>query len=226
VSRLRKACGVIGAASVVVLLAAGSAAAHVTVNPSTATGGSYGQLTFRAPNEEAKANFTKLTIHLPAAHPLGSVSTRPLPGWKVTTTIAKLAKPITTDDGTVTQYTDSITWIATDGGVGPDQFQNFDVSVGPLPDGGTMSFSAEQTYDDGTVVKWDEPTSPGAAEPEHPAPVVTLTPASSSTTAAADGGEVTRGSTSDGVARGLAIAAIVLAVLAIASGWLTRRRAT
>ena len=35
---------------------------------------------------------------------------------------------------------------------------------------------ATQTYDDGRVVSWDQPTTDGA-EPERPAPVVRLTPA-------------------------------------------------
>jgi uncharacterized protein DUF1775 len=31
-----------------------------------------------------------------------------------------------------------------------------------------------QTYDDGTVVRWDQPRAAGAAEPEHPAPTLRL----------------------------------------------------
>ena len=34
---------------------------------------------------------------------------------------------------------------------------------------------ATQTYSDGTIVKWDQPTPPGGAEPEHPAPEIALT---------------------------------------------------
>ena len=33
-----------------------------------------------------------------------------------------------------------------------------------------MTFAADQTYSDGTVVNWNELTKAGAAEPEHPAP--------------------------------------------------------
>jgi uncharacterized protein YcnI len=197
----------------VLLVTAGVASAHVTVNPKAVTGGSYSQLTFRAPNEEAKAAFTKLTVHLPADHPLGSVSTRPLPGWQVRLTTAKLPKPIKTDDGTVTEYTDSVTWTATDGGVAPEQYQNFDISVGPLPAGGTMVFTADQTYSDGTVVHWDQHAVGGTQEPEHPAPVLTLTAVQTATQ-----------SSSDGVARGLSIAAIVVAVLAAGAAVLLRRR--
>ena len=200
-----------------VALAAAPAFAHVTVNPRTATGGGYSQLTFRAPNEEAKASFTKLTVHLPADHPLGSVGTRPLPGWTVATTTAKLPKPITTDDGTTTDYTNTITWTATDGGVAPEQYQNFDVSVGPLPDSGTMSFKADQYYSDGSVVHWDQTAEPGAAEPEKPAPVLTLT--------AADATDQAGSSDSSTVALGLSIAALVIALLTAGASLLRRKKA-
>jgi uncharacterized protein YcnI len=220
VPRLLKTTVVFVSAVILVLVTAGVAAAHVTVNPKAVAGGSYTQLTFRAPNEEAKAAFMKLTVHLPAEHPLGSVSTRPMTGWNVRLTTAKLPKPITTDDGTVTEYTNSITWTATNGGVPPEQYQNFDVSVGPLPAGGTMVFRAEQTYSDGTVVHWDQAAKAGAQEPEHPAPVLTLTSAAGPESAA------TTPSSSDGVARGLGIAALVVAVLAAGAALLSRRRRT
>ncbi len=200
-----------------VALAAAPAFAHVTVNPRTATGGSYSQLTFRAPNEEAKADFTKLTIHLPADHPLGSVSTRPLPGWTAATTTAKLAKPITTDDGTTTDYTNTITWTATGGGVPPEQYENFDVSVGPLPDSGTMTFTVDQFYSDGSVVHWDQTAAPGAAEPESPAPVLTLTAASAT--------DQKSSSDSSTVALSLSIAALVIALLTAGVSLLRRRKA-
>jgi hypothetical protein len=38
-----------------------------------------------------------------------------------------------------------------------------------------LEFKAVQTYDNGDVVRWIESTPPGGAEPEHPAPVLTLT---------------------------------------------------
>jgi uncharacterized protein YcnI len=207
------------ATAVLTLLSAASASAHVTVNPSTATGGSFTQLTFRAANEEATARFVKLVVRLPAAQPLGSVSTLPVAGWKVSTSKAKLAKPITTDDGTATEYTAAITWTATAGGVPSDQYQNFDVSAGPLPASGVMTFSAEQTYSDGTLVRWDQTTQPGAPEPPNPAPVLTLTAASPD-----DSGSAPANKTSDDVARGLGIAGIVVGVAGLAAAGIALRR--
>jgi uncharacterized protein YcnI len=213
VSRMIRFGAVFGAVGVITVLAAGSASAHVVVSPATAVGGSETQLTFRAPNEEATAHFIRLVVHLPAAQPLASLATLPIPGWTASLTKSKLAKPITTDDGTATEYTSTITWIATDGGVGPGQYQNFDVSVGPLPASGTMTFTADQTYTDGTVVHWNQIAKPGAAEPENPAPTLTLTAAVAA-----------KPSGSDGLARGLGIAGIVVGVTGLAAAGLALRR--
>ena len=47
--------------------------------------------------------------------------------------------------------------------------------MGPFPKGaGSLSLPATQTYSDGTVVKWDQPTPAGGKEPEHPAPTLKL----------------------------------------------------
>ena len=206
---------VLAAMLIAATVAAAGASAHVVVSPASAVGGSETQLTFRAPNEEATAHFTKLVIHLPSAQPLASLATRPLPGWTASLTKSKLAKPITTDDGTATEYTSTISWTATEGGIEPDQYQDFDVSVGPLPESGTMTFTAEQTYSDGTVVHWDESAKPGAPEPDNPAPTLTLT--------AATAGSGKAGS-SDGLARGLGIAGIVAGVAGLSAGGLALRR--
>ena len=197
------------------MLSGGGASAHVVVSPATAVGGSETQLTFRAPNEEAAAHFTKLVIHLPAAQPLASLATRPIPGWTASLTKSKLAKPITTDDGTATEYTSTITWTATEGGVEPDQYQNFDVSVGPLPDSGTMTFTADQTYSDGTVVHWDEVAKPGAAGAGQPGADAHFDCGSS---------RFRKPASSDGLARGLGIAGIVVGVAGLSAAGLALRR--
>jgi len=48
------------------------------------------------------------------------------------------------------------------------------VSFGPLPESGELVFTAIQTYDSGEVVKWNEVAVDDSAEPEHPAPVLTI----------------------------------------------------
>jgi uncharacterized protein YcnI len=168
-----------GAATVVAVLGfAGVAQAHVTVNPSDAVQGGYTRVAFRVPTESDTASTTKLEVNLPADKPVASVSTMPVPGWTVTTDKTKLATPIKTDDGdTITDAVTKITWTATsaDAAIRPGQFQEFPVSLGPLPKADSLVFKVLQTYSDGTIVRWiDEPVA-GQPEPEHPAPVLKLT---------------------------------------------------
>ena len=156
-----------------------AAQAHVTVNPNTAAAGSYATLVFKVPTEKADASTTKLEVDLPTAHPFTAVSYQPVAGWKTVVTTAELARPVKTEDGTITQAPVKIVWTATPGAaIKPGQFQQFPVSVGVVPDVPSVSFTALQTYSDGSVVKWDQPTKTGAAEPEHPAPVLTIGAAS------------------------------------------------
>ena len=94
----------------------------------------------------------------------------------MTTQTRKLAQPIKNDDGEqVTSVVSQVTWKATGDGIVPGQYQDFDLSLGTLPDKGKMVFNATQTYSDGTVVNWNEVSADKSVEPEHPAPTLVLT---------------------------------------------------
>ncbi|HET7068570.1 MAG TPA: YcnI family protein [Nocardioides sp.] len=208
------------------LLLAAPGWAHVTVNPREAVQGGYTALSFRVPNETDDTSTTKVEVFLPQEHPLASVSVRPHPGWHAKVVTKKLATPLSTDDGEVTDGVYSITWTpdrAKDA-LQPGQYDEFDVSVGPLPEVSSLTFKTLQTYSDGTVVRWiDQPAAAGQPEPEHPAPVLTLLPAS------ADPASASAGSESDG-SDGTATTALVLSIVALllgAGAWgtsLLRRR--
>ena len=159
-----------------VLLLAGTASAHVTVNAPGATQGGFAKLTFRVPTERDVPT-TKLEVAFPADSPLAFASVKPHPGWTYKVVKAKLAEPIKSDDGDVTEAVSTITWTATDGGIKPGEFDEFEVSAGPLPEKDTMTFKALQTYSDGDVVRWIE----DGADAEHPAPVLKLAAATDST---------------------------------------------
>jgi uncharacterized protein YcnI len=175
----RSALALMGALILVVLLAA-PAFAHVTVSPETAVQGSDAVLTFNVPNELDSATTTKVEIGFPADHPIADVSVLPVAGWTATVAMTKSAKPIKTDAGSSDQRVGTVTW--TGGQIQPGQFEQFTVSVG-LPDAtADLAFPAVQTYSDGTTVRWVEPTPPGGAEPEHPAPVLSLTKTSGGST--------------------------------------------
>jgi uncharacterized protein YcnI len=185
---LRNAFVVAAAVALGVLGFAGAADAHVTVDPDTATQGGYARIAFRVPTESDTASTTKLDVQLDTSHPVASVSTMPVPGWTAQTTTAQLATPLTDDDGNkITEAVSQITWTATsaDTAIKPGQFQEFPVSLGPLPKTGKLVFKVLQTYSDGSVVRWIDEAAAGQAEPEHPAPVLNLTAASDDATPAA-----------------------------------------
>jgi uncharacterized protein YcnI len=215
------------AGATVLVLVAAPGWAHVTVEPGTATQGGYTALSFRVPSESDSASTTKIQLFLPQDHPLASVSVRPHPGWKATVVTRKLDAPLTTDDGQVTEAVASITWTAVgpEDALKPGQYDDFDVSVGPLPDVPTLTFKVLQTYSDRSVVRWiDPPAAKGQPEPEHPAPTLTLLPASAATSTGP--GAAATGPGSDGratTALVLSIVAVVLGLGALVTALLRRR---
>ena len=156
------------------LLAAGAAAAsaHVHVDSDDPAAGGYSHLTFNVPNESETAKTSKLEVTLPADTPFTSVSVKPVEGWTAVITTSDLPKPVTIAGATVTKAPSSVVWTADAAHqIGPNEYQAFALSVGVLPDAGTtVTLPTAQTYTDGTIVKWDEKTVEGQAEPEHPAP--------------------------------------------------------
>lgn len=220
---------------------AGAASAHVTVNPNTAAGGSYSKLTFRIPTESDTASTRKVVVYFPDDHPFASASVKPHPGWSFTVKDHKLSTPITSDDGQVTEAVQKIVWTATSAAsqIKPGEFDEFDVSVGPMPDSGTVVFKALQYYTDGSVVRWIEPSVAGQDEPEHPAPVLTITaatdaPSAGASAAATSGSGATADATPISATTGddddstaplvLSIVAVVLAAGSLALSVVRRKR--
>jgi uncharacterized protein YcnI len=189
--RLRRPAAVatltLAAVATAVLGLAGPASAHVTINPKEATQGGYGRFAFRVPNESSTASTAKVEVVLPENAPVGSVSTMPVPGWTVQVEKRKVDPPIEVHGSQLTEAVAKLTWTASaDGGVKPGEFQEFPVSMGPLPQVDQMVFKVLQTYSDGEVARWIEEPTPGGEEPEHPAPVLTLAAASASAAPAAN----------------------------------------
>jgi uncharacterized protein YcnI len=223
---------VVGIAATAVLLLAGPAAAHVTVNPSNATQGGYTKVAFRVPNEKSDAQTVKLEVSLPTETPIASVSLRPLAGWTGVTETTKLATPIKTDDGDeITEAVTKITWTAdASSAIKAGQFQEFEVSMGPLPEADQVVFKALQTYSDGDVVRWIEEPKAGGTEPEHPAPVLKLAKGTGSdqhadTAANTDTVSASAGDSGDGPGIALGIAGIVLGLIGLVAGLLAYRKA-
>jgi len=215
-----------------------SAGAHVRVVPESTTAQGWTTLTFRVPNESDTAVTTGLAVELPTATPLLFVSTKPVPGWTATVEEAELPEPVEVHGATITQAPVRVVWTAAPGAeIAQGQFQEFEISAGPLPEAGTtIVLPADQTYSDGTVVSWDE-VAQGDEELDRPAPVFTTTDddQASDAPAAGAGAELQAaggaapvpartgsGDRSDPVARGLAAAALLAALVALAVTW--RRR--
>lgn len=168
-----------GVAASTVLLIAGPAAAHVSVQPvGEAAKGGYATLNFKVPNERDQASTVKLEVSFPADHPLSSVTPQAVPGWDIKIDKSKLDKPLEVHGKKITEAVSKVTWTADDSEIAPGYFQQFPVSVGALPeDADQLVFKAIQTYDNKEVVRWIEEPTEGGDEPDSPAPVLKLSAA-------------------------------------------------
>ena len=155
---------------------AGTAWAHVEIEPSSAPKGSDAVLTFVVPNEKDNATTVKVTVQFPSDHPIADALVQSMSGWNSDVATFHVDTPIHTDNGDVNTAVKSVTWTATDGkGVTKDHFGEFAVSVGLPGDADSLTFPTIQTYSDGSTVSWVQQTVPGGPEPDDPAPVLTLT---------------------------------------------------
>lgn len=215
------------------LLGAGIASAHVSANiygDQPAKGG-YGTIFFRVPNEDATQGTVKLEVDIKPEYGIGKVRTKPIPGWTAEVSSSPLANPVTTASGTkITEAVTKIVWTAQAGTkIGKNEFQEFEISGGPLPaDVDQLEFPAIQTYDGGKVVSWNQPTPASGEEPEHPAPTVKLAAAKGGhgQPAATTEAKATDAPSSDTTARWLGGAGILVGALGlgVGAGSLLRRR--
>jgi uncharacterized protein YcnI len=206
---------------------AGPASAHVRILPSNAqVGAELTELSFSVPNERSDATTTGIEVAFPTSQPLAFAAVQPIPGWKVQVEKRKLATPLKSDDGPVTEAVTKINW--TGGSIKPGEYQDFYISIGSMPDKpANMVFKVLQTYSDGSVVRWIDLTPASGEEPEHPAPVLTVTaaaPAGQAAPAATDAtasrtttkAAATTSASTDWTTRGLAGAGLLIALIAAA----------
>lgn len=212
----------------VALLLPASALAHVSIHPNTVPTGAFATLEFRVPNEMENSNTVKLAVQLPP----GFIDATPeyMPGWSSKVKLAKLAKPVKTDDGLQTEQVSEIIWTGSgsQGKIPPGDFLNFPISVSmPGKAGQVLTFKALQYYDNGQVVRWIGPPSS-----DSPAPTVDITaaggviedvaggeagPAGKGPTGTASATESSSGG-SNGASKGLAITALIVGALGLIAG--------
>jgi uncharacterized protein len=211
------------------LLVPAVAQAHVSLHPNEVPTGSFATLNIRVPNEMESANTVKLAVQVPPG--FLDISTEYMPGWTSKVLTSKLAKPVQTDDGEVTEQVREIVWTG-DGKQGlipPGQFLNFPISTEvPGKEGEELTFKVLQYYDNGEVVRWI-----GGPSSEEPAPQIDVTAPGgvlqdvagseaappSPSSAPSEGGETTSSSSSgDSASKGLGIAALIVGALGLIAG--------
>jgi periplasmic copper chaperone A len=207
------------AALAAALLLPAAAQAHVTLHPDALpAGGNDTLLSVRVPNERDDASVTKVDMQMPPG--FAEASVQPVAGWTANVQHVKLATPIKTDDGEITEGVGQITWTATGKGIPIDGFQDFNLDI-LVPDkaGTTLTFKAVQTYSNGKVVRWIGPESS-----ENPAPTLKLTaggnegtaaPAATTASAAPAATATAAPAKSDSNSNGLAIAALIVGALGL-----------
>lgn len=218
-------------ATVGALLAPAVAQAHVSLHPNEVPTGAFATLEIRVPNESEDANTVKLAVQFPPG--FLDVPTEYMPGWTAEVKTSKLAKPVQTDDGEVTEQVREIVWTGhgEQGRIPPGQFLNFPISTEvPGKAGEELTFKTLQYYDNGEVVRWI-----GPPESEEPAPQIAITaaggvlqdaagsetapPAPAEVAAGSEAAEPATGSGSGGGAsKGLAIAALLVGALGLLAG--------
>jgi len=202
------------AGSAVLLLTAAPAAAHVeaTVSEGAQAGGDPVTVTFSAEAERSSAGISAIKVQLPEGILPEWVTLESGPaGWALDLTadgyeLAGAALPA----GTAAEYA---------------------IRIGTLPpDRTTLVFKTLVDYSDGSEDAWSEQPTPYGAEPENPAPTLTVAPAAvtsapassiaAPTTSAATSGaadatatDTEEASSGAGVARWLTIGVLVVAVV-------------
>jgi len=139
------------------MLFAGMASAHVTVQPKQTMQGSYEVFTVRVPSEK-EGLFTK-KIKVTVAQGAAVSRVEPKPGWSY-----ELEKAA---DETIT----SVTWTAEGEGLARTEFTEFRMSGKVADDAKELVWKAYQTYSDGDVVEWV-----GAPDASYPASVTSILP--------------------------------------------------
>lgn len=203
----------------VFVMGASTAAAHVTVDPSNTTAGSYAVLTFAVPHGCDGSATTEVAIKIPEN--VRSVTPTVNPGWTIDKKMVTLDAPVADAHGNeITQRVDQVVYTALT--ALPDDMRDaFELSV-QLPDtpGESLTFPTIQTCEQGDA-NWIEIADNDEAALEHPAPAFVITAAGSGV----DAGDSSATATAQAVAdEGTSITnivswtALIISVIAVIVG--------
>jgi periplasmic copper chaperone A len=217
-----------------VLLTTAAAQAHISLHPNTIPAGAFVTLDVRVPGEQEGAYIKKVDVLFPQG--FTGVDYENVAGWNTKIIESKLATPIKEDGETIDTEVSRIVWTWTGplGKVNNGQFIDFPLSLA-IPGNATgkaLEFRTVQTYSNGQVVHWIEPSLAA----EHPAPRIDVTAKggviedvagdeagpeagqTSSSQSAPTPAPATAKSTSTGASKGLAIAALIVGALGLLIG--------
>lgn len=210
-----------------------AAMAHVSIDPGQAEAGSYALITVKVPNESETEKTNRVELKLPTDTPFTSVRFVSVPGWDAELVRTELPEPVMVGDSEITEAVTSIIWTAQPGSeVGDGALLLLPISLGPVPDVGSVVLAADQTYTDGSVVSWSD-TEEGA---EKPAPILYVNDEAvghhdddvdgdegDQNSEHADADMTTAAASSDPVARGLGIAGLVAGLGGLVAAFAFRR---
>ncbi|HJQ45290.1 MAG TPA: DUF1775 domain-containing protein [Amycolatopsis sp.] len=169
-TRLVRAVTVVLVAAIGLLAPASPATARVSIVPDHATGGDTETFAFRLANERPDTTSTRLELVFPQDPPISYAKVDPFPGWTMTINPRPLNPPVKVGDRVVSQVVGSL--VIDGGAVKPHQFEQFQVTLGPLPRDGKLVFQSIQTFANGAVERLDTPPAPG--QTTAAAPVITI----------------------------------------------------
>jgi uncharacterized protein YcnI len=223
-NRIATTAAALAAGIALALAAPLAASAHVTVTPDAAAPGSYALVTVKVPNESETATTNRIEVTLPADTPFTSVRYVPVAGWTTELVRTTLPEPVKVGENEITEAVTSMVWTAQPGfEIGAGQLGLFPLSLGPVPDLGSLALPTEQGYSDGTTVSWNEEGD----DAEHPAPVLFITdaPVGHHDEDAAVEVSAPAADSPDVLARVLGIGGLVVGVLGLVFGLSARRPA-
>ncbi len=212
-----------------------SAQAHISLHPNTIPAGAFATLDVRVPGEQEGAYVKKVDVLFPQG--FTGVDYENVPGWSAKVIESKLATPIKEDGETIDSEVSQIvwTWSGPLGKVENGQFVQFPLSLAipAAATGKALEFRTVQTYSNGQVVHWIEPSLTA----EHPSPRINVTPkggviedvagdeagpeagqSGTSSSAASPALVASRSSSSRGASKGLGIAALIVGALGLIAG--------
>jgi uncharacterized protein YcnI len=153
------------------LLALGApASARVSIVPDQTTGGGTQTFAFRLANERSDTTSNRLEITFPQDLPIAYVEVAPTPGWTAKVNPRPLNPPVKVGDKVVSQVADSI--VLEGGAVLPHQFEQFLITMGPLPADGRLLLQTTQGFANGQSERLTTAQVPGARTPG--APVISM----------------------------------------------------